>query len=115
MWLVAYLVLVVGVAQGVLGIGQAWLAPMPPSTLLLTGQWCLFNAGNAWVMAGTLQTQSAWVSGGALLLVISLGLFMIGVRHARRSPGLFVYRGLLVLVSCSALLGVMLAIFRPHA
>lgn len=113
-WLVAYLVLVVGVAQFALGAGQAWLAAVPSSARLRAGECLLFNAGNALVIAGTLWRHVAWVIVGALLLVAALGLFFRGVRRARGGLWLYAYRTLLVLLGASALVGVLLATWRAY-
>ena len=114
MWLVAYLVLVVGVVQFCLGVGQSWLARERPSTGLLAGECGLFNAGNVLVMAGTLAGHVAWVSGGALLLIAALALFFFGVRRASGRPMLYTYRAMLVLVGASALAGLLLATLRAQ-
>ncbi len=112
MWLVAYLVLVVGVAQFCLGVGQSWLTRALPSTGLLVGECCLFNAGNALVMAGTLAAHVAWVSVGALLLIAALALFFFGVRRVSGRPLLYAYRAMLLLVGASAIVGLLLAALR---
>ncbi len=114
MWLVAYLVLVVGVAQAALAAGQAWLAPSPPSRGLVAGQWLLFNAANALVVAGTLFAHRAWVNVGALLLAAALALFLRGVRGAGGGWPIHAYRGLALLLGCSALVGVVLALWRAR-
>jgi hypothetical protein len=115
MWLVAYLVLVVGVAQFGLGIGQSWLARALPSTGLLVGECGLFNVGNVFVMAGTLAGHVAWVSVGTLLLIVALSLFFFGVRRAPGRPLLHAYRAMLLLVVASALVGLLLATLRANA
>lgn len=115
MWLVAYLVLVVGVVQFGLGVGQSWLARALPSTALLVGECGLFNAGNVLVMAGTLAGHVTWVSVGALLLIAALALFFFGVRRASVRPLLHMYRVMLLLVGASALVGLLLATLRANA
>lgn len=52
LWAIAYLVLVVGIAQIGLGAGQAWLAERPIGAPLLTAQFVAFNLGNAGVIGG---------------------------------------------------------------
>lgn len=115
MWLVAYLVLVVGVAQGLLGLGQARLALSAPSPSLLAWQWCLFNGGNVLVITGTLRACPGSVSVGALLLLAALVLFLLGVRRASGGIMIHAYRAGLVLLGASALTGVVLAALRPPA
>lgn len=46
-WAAAYLVLVASVAQVALGVGQALLAPKPPSSRLVAAQFVGWNAGTA--------------------------------------------------------------------
>lgn len=115
MWLVAYLVLVVGVAQGALAAGQAWLAPSPATPVLLTTEWVLFNAANALVIGGTLLAHAAWVNAGVLVLAAALALFLHGVRGAARGWLARAYRGLVWLLGCSALVGLGLALWRARA
>lgn len=114
MWLVAYLVLVVGVIQFCLGVGQSRLARALPSTGLRASEWGAFNAGNLLVMAGTLAGHVAWVSVGTVLLVGALALFFFGVRRASGRPLLYVYRAMLLLVGASGLVGLLLATLRAR-
>lgn len=83
-WVAAYLVLVVGVAQLVLGVGQAVLAPrvVPGRRVALElGGW---NAGGAAVVAGTLLDAVWLVDVGGVLVVLALALLILGVREADR-------------------------------
>ncbi len=104
-WMVAYLVLVVGAMQGVLGSGQAWLAEGPPPARIVWSQWALFNLGNAGVVGGTLCNRTGIVAAGTLLFVAAIGWFLYGVRHCRRRGWGIAYRALLALISLSALIG----------
>lgn len=115
MWLTAYLVLVVGIAQVALGAGQAWLASRPPPSALLGSQWLLFNGANALVISGRLLVRPAAVAVGAVLLAMALGLFLRGVRGADGGWLLQVYRLLVALLACSALVGVGLSLFTAQA
>ncbi len=115
MWLVAYLVLVVGVAQWLIGVGQSRLARLSPSVGLVATECTLFNTGNGLVVAGTLVGHIAWVGAGALLLIAALMLFLHGVRHTPGSAMLYAYRALLLLVGASAIVGLVLATVRARA
>lgn len=115
MWLTAYLVLVVGVAQLALGVGQARLALRPPPAMLLGSQWLLFNGANALVVGGRLMARADAVVAGTVLLALALGLFLRGVRGAGGDWLLWVYRLLVALLACSALVGVGLSLFTAQA
>ncbi|HET8554236.1 MAG TPA: hypothetical protein VFL78_05360 [Rhodanobacteraceae bacterium] len=104
-WMVAYLVLVAGVAQGVLGLGQALLPARLPSTRWRIGEWVLFNLGNVGVIFGTLWTSMAWVAVGTVLFVASLVAFLCGVRGAGRGWLLLAFRAVLVMTCLGACVG----------
>lgn len=112
MWLVAYLVLVAGVAQWLLGVGQSWLAQVPPNFVWVVVECVLFNVANLLVMAGTLMAHPTWVNVGAVLLVLALALFLFGVRHAPPSRWVYAYRVILLLLGASAGVGVLLTMLR---
>lgn len=108
-WLVAYLVLIVGVAQIILGIGQRQLAVMPlgvGGTLALA---LLYNLGNVGVMYGTLQAATLWVDVGSALLVIALLWCAWAARSPRRSPARWAYWLFVALLLGSVIVGVALA------
>ena len=109
-WLVAYLVLVVGIAQLALGLGQWWLAsaPLRPAAMLV--QLVTFNAGNAGVIAGTLLASSLWVNIGSAFAAIGLVLFGRAVRSPRqRGAVLWSYLALVVLLLLSVIVGLIFA------
>lgn len=62
-WMSAYLVLIVGVAQIVFGAGQAALSSPVASPGWIAGEWIVFNLGNAGVIAGTLAGRLQRCSG----------------------------------------------------
>jgi hypothetical protein len=109
-WAVAYLVLVVGVAQGVLGLGQAWLPARLPSARWRAGEWLLFNAGNAGVIAGTLLACSALVALGTALFVASLVAFLAGTRGAGAGWPLRAFRAVLAITCIGACIGLILSV-----
>ena len=112
-WMSAYLVLIVGVAQIVFGAGQAWLSSPVASPGWIAGEWIVFNLGNAGVIAGTLAGSSATVFGGTVLFAAGVGLFLLGTRGAARGRWLLGYRTLLGLVFLSSLAGLALSL-RGH-
>ena len=115
MWLTAYLVLVVGVAQIALGVGQARLASRPLTPALLGSEWLLFNGANALVISGRLLVRPNAVAVGAVVLAMALGLFLRGVRGAGGGWLFRVYSLLVALLACSALVGVGLSLFTTPA
>jgi hypothetical protein len=110
-WAAAYLVLVVGVAQLGIGIGQALLAPKIPSSRLITAELLTWDIGNAGVIAGTLMNRVALVDFGGALLAISLVLFILGARgHTGRNRWLlYLYRALITIVLVSIPMGLIIS------
>src|SRR5699024_650605 len=109
-WLVAYLVLVVGVAQYALGLGQARLAARAPSLLFIALEWFVFNLGNAGVIAGTLAGHFHWVVAGSILVIIAMLAFAWGALGNRHHPLWRVgYYALVALIFASALVGLVLS------
>ncbi|MDN5761599.1 MAG: hypothetical protein L0H41_04710 [Microlunatus sp.] len=112
-WLVAYLVLVVGVAQAALGIGQHRLADHRLTTTQLWTEFVLYNLGNAAVIVGTLLDLPLLVDGGGVLLVVALVGFLRGSRGRRTDGTLrWLYRILIVLLLISVPVGLLLAHLR---
>ncbi|MGV9295690.1 hypothetical protein [Amycolatopsis sp. NPDC003676] len=83
-WAVAYLVLVDGIAQVGLGIGQALLAPNPPARRLVVAQVAAWNLGNAAVLGGTLSGVPPVADVGGAVLVVGLALLILGGRGGSR-------------------------------
>lgn len=83
-WAVAYLVLVAGVAQVGLGLGQALLATQTPTPRLVTAELLAWNVGNAAVIIGTIAGVSPVVYVGSALLVIGLALFVFAARGGQQ-------------------------------
>jgi hypothetical protein len=108
--MVAYLVLVAGVAQGVLGLGQALLPTQPPAPRWRAGEWLLFNGGNAGVIAGTLLALPALVAAGTALFVAALLAFLLGVRGAGHGWLLHAFRTVLVVTCLGACVGLALSV-----
>lgn len=114
-WMVAYLVLVVGVMQWLFGAGQAWLAERVPGQPMVWGQWGLFNLGNAGVIGGALCNRTGVVAVGTLLFALAIAGFLYGVRRSRGHGWAIAYRVLLVLIFLSACVGLVISAASNHA
>lgn len=108
-WMSAYLVLVVGVAQIVFGAGQAGLARQVPGTGLVSAQWLLFNLGNTGVIGGTLIMWFPLVAVGTALFVVGIVLFFVGTRHSEHRLWRAGYWLLLTLLLVSSIVGLLLS------
>ncbi|MEO7979862.1 MAG: hypothetical protein ABI807_03025 [Sporichthyaceae bacterium] len=110
-WAAAYLVLVAGVAQVVLGVGQALLAPRPPAQRMVAAQVIAWNISNAAVLAGTVAGDTAFVDAGGVLLVVVLVLMLRGARGGGATPRwlLAAFRLLAVVLLVSIPVGLVLA------
>ncbi len=110
-WAVAYLVLVVGVAQVVLGMGQARLAVHAPSEGVVSAEVLTFNLANILVLGGSMfsLTSLTWV--GAALIVVAMGLFIWAARGSASEQRwwLYGYRAMIVVILVSAPIGIILA------
>lgn len=108
-WMVAYLVLVVGVMQWIFGAGQAWLAEPPPGKATVWSQWGLFNVGSAGVIGGTLANRTGLVVAGTVLFVVAIAWFFHSVRRSSRRGWAVAYRVLLALIFFSACIGLVIS------
>ena len=115
LWAVAYLVLVVGVTQAVLGVGQALLATREASRSVRVVEWVMFNLGSAGVMGGTLCTVRLLVVAGTLLFAASLVMFLLATRESSGHWPILAYRALLVFIGGSAVVGLVLGLLRAGA
>lgn len=111
-WMVAYLVLVVGVTQAVLGIGQALLAVRETSASARAIEWVLFNLGNVGVIGGTMWSLWPLVLAGTLLFAAALVIFLHATRRVRGGWLILAYRALIVCIGGSAIVGEVLAAVR---
>jgi hypothetical protein len=114
-WAVAYLVLVVGVAQIALGAGMTVLARGTSVQHSLRSIFVLFNLGNAGVIAGTLLRDRMshsvlLVDLGSLLLA---GALLLGVGIARGAPPSRL-RSLYYLLVIGLLLSMVIGILLAH-
>lgn len=117
-WAAAYLVLVGGVAQAGLGLGQATFAAHL-SARIIAAEVIGWNVGNAAVLAGAPLGSTALVDLGGVLLVVTLGLLARGLRPAKLQAApalhrwyLFGYRLLVLVLLVSVPVGLALARIR---
>lgn len=108
-WLVAYLVLVLGVAQIALAIGQALLAEPTVGNGLIRLECVLFNLGSVGVAGGTLGHRFLFVALGTILVVCALAVFLFTVRRAPAGYTQWLYRGLIGIVAAGACIGLILS------
>ncbi|MEV8224040.1 hypothetical protein AB0P16_16540 [Dietzia maris] len=112
-WAAAYLVLVAGVAQAGLGGGQALLAGATLSRRVRVVELLVYNLANSAVLVGTLAGSVVTVATGGVLLLISLMLFLVTVRHLRgRTWHLVLYRIIIATLVVSVPVGVVLSVVR---
>ena len=109
-WLTAYLVLVVGVAQLALAIGQALLASPVVGVARIRLESLLFNVGGVVVMAGTIGDILALVLFGTLVFVGALGAFVLAVRGTDGGYVAHAYRGMIAFLAISAVVGLLLSV-----
>ncbi len=130
-WLAAYMVLVCGVAQFVMGRAPSWFG-RPTSNRLAWTQLAGWNIGNLTVIGGTLAELPNVVDvGGVVLLVILVDMLRDAIRRPGRDTGApagaggappaaawigrqgwWAYRALLVLLIVSVPVGLVLAHLR---
>ncbi|MBX3104037.1 MAG: hypothetical protein KF867_03590 [Cryobacterium sp.] len=113
-WAVAYFVLVAGVAQLALGLGQASLAVKQPSVRLITVEVLAFNIANMAVLTGTLLALKVLVYLGCGVFIAALGLFIWGTRaaHAHHKWMLYGFRTVLGILIISTPIGLIIAELR---
>lgn len=104
-WAVAYVVLVIGVAQLTLGVAQASLTGGTVRGRVVAWQAVCWNLGNALVLIGTLTAVPVVLYAGTLLFLAALALFAVVIRTGRRGLLFAVAWALLVLLAISAPVG----------
>ena len=114
-WGAAYLVLVAGLAQVAVGVGQAVLAARAPTARIVAAQTIAWNSSSAAILTGTVAGITAVVDAGGVLLVVALVLLLRGVRGGNASPTWLVaaFRLLVVVLLASTVVGLVLAQTRP--
>lgn len=108
-WAAAYLVLVGGVAQLGIALGQTLLATRPTTPSVLRVQFTAWNLGNAAVIAGTLAELVPLVGLGSALLIVTLVLTLYSTRGARGAWPLYTYRVLVGILLLGIAVGIVLS------
>lgn len=113
-WAVAYLVLVVGVSQLALGLGQSRLAAVQPSRRVVAAEAVTFNAANIAVLVGTIMVWPVLTDVGGALFIGALALFVWGVRTActRERWLLYGFRAVIVVLIVTTPIGLVIAALR---
>lgn len=114
-WATAYLVLVVGVAQVGLGVGQAVLPERVPSAATVMWEFLLFNLGNVGVLIGGVLNIHWLTDIGGLLLLPPLVMMLLSVRRRGARPRwvAIAYLVLIAILLVSIPTGLILARFGP--
>lgn len=108
-WAVAYLVLVLGVGQLVIGAGRALLAAEPPTPSRAAVTAAAFNVSGAAVMLGVVTDYIVvFEAGSALLLVVLAGLLYAARSGAQRGWALWGYRLFLTALIVSIPIGMLI-------
>lgn len=113
-WLSAFLVLVGGVAQIALGVGQAWIAEDPPARSALRRELTSWNVSVVATVVGSLAALPVATTIGGIAMVAALVMFLLGVRRTAPVPrwAPLVYRLIVVVVLISTPIGLALAWVR---
>ena len=107
-WAVAYIVLVAGVAQILLGLGQAVLTGGSRTPTMRWVQLCCWNIGNALVLAGTLLDVPVLLYLGCVALILTLALVLHAIAHVRSSRLLWTVRAVVAVLLVSIPTGIVL-------
>lgn len=107
-WVSAYLVLVTGVAQLVLGLGQEHLTMSDLRRRTIWIEIAGMNAGSAAVIAGTLTSYPWILDAGGLLIFIALVQALLAIRGVPASVFALLYRLIIAIVIVSIPVGLVL-------
>lgn len=111
-WASAFLVLVVGVGQAVLGAGQVHLGARPDRRTVVA-QLVSYDVAAALVIMGTLITSPALVALASVLFLVSLVLFArVAFVEGETGPIRNLYLAVLVLLIVSTPVGIVLSVVR---
>lgn len=116
-WFAAFVVLVVGVAQIGLGVGQAALGAEVPTKVTVAAQVATWNVGCAFVIAGTLASSPVVATLGSIIVLVCLvmaGKIALGHSGLDGSARVWLglYRLLLAVLVVSTPIGIALSWIR---
>jgi hypothetical protein len=118
-WLVAYLLLVGGLSQLLLGPGRTWLLSRvgrsQPRVARLWGELVLWNVGTCAVPIGVFTDSASTVLAASAVLLIALIMYAAGLNRTDRGPGRLAgaYYLLVSFLFASVLVGTRLADALP--
>ena len=112
MWLTAYLVLIVGIAQ--LGLAYSWLELNLHTGWITIAAFIVYNFGNLAVILGrALKSRTRWakysVYKGGLLLAISMAVLLYGAHGVALSWTSVLFYALTITILVSMPIGLMLS------
>lgn len=107
-WAVAYIVLVLGVAQAALGVAQTSVTDGTVGRATIAAQVVAWNLGGIATLAGTLMGAAPILYIGAALQVVALVLLLVATRRGRRGATLITMRVISVLLLVSTPVGIVL-------
>lgn len=112
-WLAAFLVLVVGVGQITLGVGQS-AAHGSVTRALVAAELLFVNAGAALVVVGTLSSRPVLATAGSVAFAGGVAVFAGHSLHGPRRSGWVhrLYEALLMILAVSAAIGIALSWLR---
>lgn len=110
-WMVAYLVLVTGVVQYVLGAAQAALVARPLARSTIWGQWVLLNVGHTGIIGGTLLSSFSTLVLSTVFYDVSMLWFAWTVRCGMTDLRRTGYWLLIIVMLASSLVGIGLSQF----
>ncbi len=110
LWMTAFMVLVMGVAQALFGFGQAYIAQDLPKPRFSHPQCTIFNVSCVGVIASQITPNQWLTTPSTLLFAVAMILFLVGTRHARPTAWVWPYRLLVAFVGLSSLVGIFLSL-----
>lgn len=113
-WAVAYIVLVIGVAQIMLGAGQAYVTDGAVSQPTVLAELTGWNLASVATVLGTVLDVTAVLYVGAVLQLAILTTFLYCVRNGRRGAVLIIMRALIAIMLVSVPIGLVLQATGSH-